>query len=70
MKVATHRTRGSLVDAICAAACFLGPLLLLALFVGSPSWGRDRSPQAEASDAAPAHYAIQATRLNPYIEIF
>ena len=70
MKVATHQTRETLVDAICAAACFLGPLLLLALFVGSPSWSRDRAPHVEASDVAPVQYAIQATRLNPYIEIF
>ena len=68
MESVSRRTRETLVDAICAASCFLPPLLLVALFAVSPS---ARVVESEiGADSVAVHYAIQATRLNPYVEIF
>lgn len=65
----SHRTRESLLDAMCAASCFLTPLVLVALFAVSPSSGRGVDAEVTA-DSAAVHYAIHETRLNPYVEIF
>ena len=68
MKASSRNSREVLVDAASAAACFLAPLFLLGLFVGSPHWHHD--VEVETTDAAAVQYAIQATRLNPYVETF
>ena len=69
MTTSSRNSREFLVDVASAAGCFLAPLVLLGLFVGSPNWREDFETEI-ASDAAPVHYAIQETRLNPYVETF